>query len=121
MLATCYRRDRARAALDRFQWIRHSYVGVLEFRSVLVEGHALGKSERAGSILSTGRMGKEDTALEVQKSIQGQSQVGGGECEKRSGHRGREGTMPGQGSGAWTPTAGHPRHCVLHSKAGARH
>lgn len=39
--------------------------GCWNFGSVLMEGHVLGKSERAGSILSTGRMGKEDMELDM--------------------------------------------------------
>lgn len=98
-------------------------LGVSEFQKCS-KGN-LGNLERAGSILSMGRMVKEDMELEVEKSVEGQSPAREGKCTERSGSRGWEG-LPleslRQGSWVWTYKTGHSVHKqVLKTKAVPRH
>lgn len=86
------------------------------FRSLLKEVHVLGKSERVGSILGTGRMGK-DTELEVDTSTRGQSHRRGRES-RMVGEQRKKRAVPGepqQGSGPEP----HTGCCVSSSTAGS--
>lgn len=66
-----------------------------------MKGHVLGKSESAGSILSTERMVKEDVELEAEKLVEVKAKLGKEGCQEVEGGRrcsrriSVKGAMPG--------------------------